>query len=154
MSKRDWARVGVDDLVFVRGEVIVPHHYEIYYFLVNGVLGPNSERLFDYKETPTTTKAPPHDPDGCAGGGGEEDYNPISTPSSKVKATNNGEVTAADAHLEGVSDDPNLTKVVDRRWYERNKHIFPASVWEEYDPGKNYEGKIRTDGKGNAFFFT
>ena len=25
-----------------------------------------------------------------------------------------------------------MTKVVDRRWYGRNKHIFPASVWTLY----------------------
>jgi len=25
-------------------------------------------------------------------------------------------------------------KVVERRWYERNKHIFPASRWEIFDP--------------------
>lgn len=25
-------------------------------------------------------------------------------------------------------------KVVERRWYEKNKHIFPASRWEHYDP--------------------
>ena len=29
-------------------------------------------------------------------------------------------------------------KVVERRWYERNKHIFPASRWEIYDPNKDY----------------
>jgi len=28
--------------------------------------------------------------------------------------------------------------VVERRWYERNKHIFPASRWEVYDPEKVY----------------
>lgn len=27
-----------------------------------------------------------------------------------------------------------IGKVVERRWYERNKHIFPASRWELYDP--------------------
>jgi protein FAM50 len=27
-------------------------------------------------------------------------------------------------------------KVVERRWYERNKHIFPASRWEVFDPQK------------------
>ena len=27
-------------------------------------------------------------------------------------------------------------KVVDRHWYTRNKHIFPASRWEIYDPEK------------------
>jgi protein FAM50 len=30
-------------------------------------------------------------------------------------------------------------KVVIRSWYERNKHIFPASRWEPYDPTKTYE---------------
>ena len=30
-------------------------------------------------------------------------------------------------------------KVVDRHWYNRNKHIFPASRWEVYDPDTNYE---------------
>ena len=166
-SRREWARVGVDDLVFVRGEVIIPHHYDIYHFLVNKVLGPNSERLFNYQEMPTTSstttttdKAPlPSSSSNPAGGGGD-DYNPLSTSTKPLttKSTalkiKSGQVTPADAHLEGVGDDPNLTKVVDRRWYERNKHIFPASVWEEYDPGKVYEGKTRTDKRGNAFFFT
>lgn len=30
-------------------------------------------------------------------------------------------------------------KVVLRSWYERNKHIFPASRWEPYDPTKSYD---------------
>lgn len=43
-------------------------------------------------------------------------------------------------------------KVVDRRWYERNKHVFPASKWEHYDPNKKYEraaeiGKRNSKGK-------
>ena len=29
-------------------------------------------------------------------------------------------------------------KVVLRSWYERNKHIFPASRWEPYDPEKTW----------------
>jgi len=29
-------------------------------------------------------------------------------------------------------------KVILRSWYERNKHIFPASRWEPYDPTKVY----------------
>jgi len=32
-------------------------------------------------------------------------------------------------------DESHAAKVVERRWYERNKHIFPASRWEVYDPG-------------------
>jgi len=35
-------------------------------------------------------------------------------------------------------DESHPGKVVERRWYERNKHIFPASRWEVYDPAKNY----------------
>jgi protein FAM50 len=31
-------------------------------------------------------------------------------------------------------DESHPGKVVERRWYERNKHIFPASRWEIYDP--------------------
>jgi protein FAM50 len=30
-------------------------------------------------------------------------------------------------------------KIVDRHWYNRNKHIFPASRWEVYDPEIDYE---------------
>lgn len=35
-------------------------------------------------------------------------------------------------------DESHPGKVVERRWYERNKHIFPASRWEVYDPSKEY----------------
>eukprot|EP00607_Mallomonas_marina_P008448 CAMPEP_0182423782 /NCGR_PEP_ID=MMETSP1167-20130531/9864_1 /TAXON_ID=2988 /ORGANISM="Mallomonas Sp, Strain CCMP3275" /LENGTH=354 /DNA_ID=CAMNT_0024603057 /DNA_START=34 /DNA_END=1098 /DNA_ORIENTATION=+ len=37
-----------------------------------------------------------------------------------------------DARVE--KDESHPGKVVERRWYERNKHIFPASRWEVYDP--------------------
>jgi protein FAM50 len=59
--------------------------------------------------------------------------------------------------LEGEDADPSLTKVVDRRWYEKNKHIFPASLWKEYEAGKGFEEKLaqsRRDAEGNAFFFS
>ena len=146
-SRNEWARVGVDDLMLVRGEIIIPHHYEFYYFVVNKSLGPNATQLFDYTATvqadrsSTSSAALP-----------SEDYDPISLP-SKIKTIYNGQVTPADRHLEGVNDDPNSTKVVDRRWYEKNKHIFPASVWEEFDPTKDYSKGVRKDAEGNAFFF-
>ncbi|KAL7509842.1 hypothetical protein ACHAXN_008139 [Cyclotella atomus] len=41
-----------------------------------------------------------------------------------------------DARIE--KDESHPGKVVERRWYERNKHIFPASRWEIYDPAKEY----------------
>ena len=28
---------------------------------------------------------------------------------------------------------------MDRHWYNRNKHIFPASRWEDYDPDKVFD---------------
>lgn len=59
-----------------------------------------------------------------------------------------------DADLEGYSDDPNATKVVDRRWYERHKHIYPASLWADFDPERDYQTGARTDNEGNAFFFS
>ncbi|MCJ1391538.1 hypothetical protein MMC18_004402 [Xylographa bjoerkii] len=138
--RREWARVGVDDLMLVRGEIIVPHHYDFYYFIINKSLGPNSAPLFDYSAqlpaTPASAALPSNEL--------------LTVPSKR----NNGTVTPADARLEGYSDDPNMTKVVDRRWYERNKHIFPASVWEEFDPTKDYTRGMRRDAEGNAFFFT
>ncbi|KAF3490863.1 uncharacterized protein GIQ15_00380 [Arthroderma uncinatum] len=124
--RREWARVGVDDLMLVRGGVIVPHHYEFYYFIANRVsnFSGNGGLLFDYSDA-----APPT----------ASDDKPNSTPA-----------------LEGGDMDPTLTKVVDRRWFERNKHIFPASLWREYEPGPEFEEKmrgVRRDNQGNAFFF-
>lgn len=43
----------------------------------------------------------------------------------------------SDARIE--KDESHAGKVVIRSWYERNKHIFPASRWEPYDPTKSYE---------------
>mmetsp|Transcript_33311 Transcript_33311/g.96521 ORF Transcript_33311/g.96521 Transcript_33311/m.96521 type:complete len:362 (-) Transcript_33311:106-1191(-) len=37
-----------------------------------------------------------------------------------------------DARIE--KDESHPGKIVERHWYERNKHIFPASRWEVYDP--------------------
>ncbi|KAL3798794.1 hypothetical protein HJC23_004582 [Cyclotella cryptica] len=45
-------------------------------------------------------------------------------------------VGAVDARVE--KDESHPGKVVERRWYDRNKHIFPASRWEIYDPAKEY----------------
>ncbi|KAF2652850.1 XAP5-domain-containing protein [Lophiostoma macrostomum CBS 122681] len=143
-SKRDWARVSVDDLMLVRGEVIVPHHYEFYYFLFNKVEGFDG-LVFDYsaeatKATPQVTEV---EPETLAM------YDPLQRHDNK-------DTTGAmpESDLEGFDDDPTMTKVVDRRWYEQNKHIYPASVWEEYKPDKNFSKNQRKDVGGNAFFFS
>ncbi|KAL4752059.1 hypothetical protein BDW72DRAFT_172369 [Aspergillus terricola var. indicus] len=128
-NRREWARVSVDDLMLVKGDVIIPHHYELYYFIANSVPSFSSAGglLFDYSNKPPPP--PPTD-------------DPLYRPSNE--------------ELEGSDKDPTLTKVVDRRWYERNKHIFPASLWREYEPGPEFEEKMRTtrrDASGNTFFF-
>ena len=81
----------------------------------------------------------------------EHTTNPLSRPEKKKSARTAPE--SVPSEIEGNEDDPGITKVVDRRWYERNKHIFPASVWEEFDPEKDYSSGIRRDAQGNAFFF-
>ena len=59
----------------------------------------------------------------------------------------------SDAELEGAAHDPNITQVVEKSWYEQNKHIFPASVWEHFDPKKDYSKLIRRDLHGNTYHF-
>lgn len=129
-SKKQWARVGVDDLMCVRGGVIVPHHYEFYYFIANKTPDPTREGrlLFDYQGTVDTSQA--------------EEAPLLRIPGQE--------------RLEGRDDDPIYTKVVDRRWYEKNKHIFPASTWKEFKMGKEFEdtAKQRKDVEGNNFFFS
>ncbi|POS88229.1 hypothetical protein EPUL_000136 [Erysiphe pulchra] len=144
-SKRQWARIGVDDLMLVRGDLIIPHHYDFYYFIINRVHGPNNQILFNY----SSDFSP--DPSVANKSIDLDNYNPLSRPSSQANSKFGLEKTVA---LEGRAEDPTLTKVVDRRWYERNKHIFPASVWQEFDPEKDYQKEIKRDLGGNAFFFT
>lgn len=43
----------------------------------------------------------------------------------------------SDASVE--KEESHAGKVLLRSWYERNKHIFPASRWEPYDPTKTYD---------------
>mmetsp|Transcript_14386 Transcript_14386/g.23753 ORF Transcript_14386/g.23753 Transcript_14386/m.23753 type:complete len:358 (-) Transcript_14386:511-1584(-) len=45
-------------------------------------------------------------------------------------------IGAIDTRVE--KDESHPGKVVERRWYDRNKHIFPASRWENFDPTKTY----------------
>ncbi|KAJ3478569.1 hypothetical protein NLG97_g8545 [Lecanicillium saksenae] len=138
-ATRAWARVGVDDLMIVRGTVIIPHHYDFYYFIMNKSIGPGGKRLFSYSaEAPEKAAAP----ESLAGG--------LST-AAEVKASK----ALPDINtLEGADEDPLETKVVDRRWYERNKHIYPASTWQDFDPEMDYANQVRKDGGGNTFFYS
>lgn len=109
---------------------------------MNKTPGPDGEPVFKY------SAEPPRKPESIDDA---ESSDPLVTPASKA--------AAADAlpdinTLEGADEDPTLTKVVDRRWYEKNKHIFPASMWQEFDPEKDYGKEVRKDAGGNTFFFS
>ncbi|PNP54518.1 hypothetical protein THARTR1_05075 [Trichoderma harzianum] len=144
-AQRAWARVGVDDLMLVRGTVIIPHHYDFYYFVVNKSLGPGGKPIFDYSaEAPIRTTSTDSDSDLSTG--------VLVTAAAKAAAAKARQPDVST--LEGFGEDPTLTKVVDRRWYERHKHIYPASTWQEFDPEMDYSAQIRKDTGGNTFFFS
>jgi protein FAM50 len=87
-----------DNLVFIKEDIIIPHHYTFYDFIINQVRG-KSGPIFEFKIR------------------------------DDVRLVN-------DASKEIVESHPG--KVCQRSWYERNKHIFPASRWEVFDPDKQY----------------
>lgn len=51
----------------------------------------------------------------------------------------------SDATVE--KEESHAGKVLLRSWYERNKHIFPASRWEPFDPTKSYDKYTYKDKK-------
>jgi len=89
----------VDQLMYVKEDLIVAHHYTFYDFIVTKARG-KSGPLFNFDV---------HD---------------------DVRIIN-------DALVE--KDESHAGKVCLRVWYERNKHIFPASRWEPYDPEKSWD---------------
>ncbi|KAI0545333.1 XAP5-domain-containing protein [Xylaria curta] len=142
-ARREWARVGVDDLMMVRGNVIIPHHYDFLFFIMNKTLGPNGTVLFNYDAE--ASKPQPEQP--------TADRGEPAAPLAAAPLSSGVTQTYVDS-LEGASDDPTWTRVVDRRWYERNKHIYPASMWRDFDPEKDYQNEVRRDLGGNTFFYS
>ncbi|XP_068856084.1 protein FAM50A [Aphelocoma coerulescens] len=85
---------GVEQLMYIKEDLIIPHHHSFYDFIVTKARG-KSGPLFNFDV---------HD-----------DVRLLS-----------------DATVE--KDESHAGKVVLRSWYEKNKHIFPASRWEPFDP--------------------
>lgn len=98
-SFKELRNISADQLMFIKEDLIIPHHYTFYDFIITKARG-KSGPLFDF--------------------GVKED----------VRLVNDAGKEKEDAHA---------GKVVERRWYERNRHIFPASRWEVYDPKKSYD---------------
>ncbi|KAI8977014.1 XAP5, circadian clock regulator-domain-containing protein [Mycotypha africana] len=90
--------VNTDNLIYVKEDLIIPHHYTFYDFIINKARG-KSGPLFSFDV--------------------HED----------IRLVNDATVEKDESHA---------GKVVERAWYERNKHIFPASRWEVFDPAKSY----------------
>jgi len=89
----------VDQLMYVKEDLIIPHHSSFYDFIVTKARG-KSGPLFSFDV---------HD---------------------DVRVVNNANIEKDESHA---------GKVCLRSWYERNKHIFPASRWEPYDPEKKWD---------------
>ncbi|NWS13012.1 FA50A protein, partial [Pachyramphus minor] len=90
---------GVEQLMYIKEDLIIPHHHSFYDFIVTKARG-KSGPLFNFDV---------HD-----------DVRLLS-----------------DATVE--KDESHAGKVVLRSWYEKNKHIFPASRWEPFDPEKRWD---------------
>jgi len=121
---------------------------------MNQTVGPENKLLFDYSaDAPrnatdiTTQTTTPDEPSTKPNAG-------LSQPKITENSGGGVRVLSDITSLEGCSDDPAFTKVVDRRWYQRNKHIYPANTWQQFDPEKDYQGEIKRDPGGNAFFFS
>ncbi|KXZ54696.1 hypothetical protein GPECTOR_4g764 [Gonium pectorale] len=95
---RELRHVGMDNLMYIKEDLIMPHHFTFYELIINKARG-KSGPLFDF--------------------GVRED----------IRVTNDATQEKQDSHA---------GKVVERHWYDKNKHIFPASRWEIYDPEKKY----------------
>ncbi|KAF7696081.1 protein FAM50A [Silurus meridionalis] len=88
---------GVEQLMYIKEDLIIPHHHSFYDFIVTKARG-KSGPLFSFDV---------HD---------------------DIRLVN-------DATIE--KDESHAGKVVLRSWFEKNKHIFPASRRGPYDPEKN-----------------
>jgi len=102
--------------------------------------------LFDYSAQPTNATPVTKSAE-------DSDLTPYD-PLDQSRKDKKIESSVPDHELEGFGDDSTITRVVDRRWFERNKHIFPASAWAEYGPDKDLSKVQRKDTEGNSFFFT
>ncbi|KAF7304982.1 hypothetical protein MKEN_01212900 [Mycena kentingensis (nom. inval.)] len=90
--------VAVDNLMYIKEDLIIPHHHTFYELIINKARG-KSGPLFSFDV---------HD---------------------DVRLLSDATVEKNESHA---------GKVVERSFYSRNKHVFPQSRWEVFDPEKSY----------------
>ena len=140
-------------------------HYDFHHFIINNTVSYTGP-LFSLSSEPTastpanllqskeSTPAPASEAPATFTAETNPSSNLTTAADRKCKKEEAIASTVPDEEQEGFSDDPAVTKVVDRRWYEKNKHIYPASIWEDFDPERDYSKGGRKDGQGNAFFYS
>ncbi|KAM0717248.1 hypothetical protein Q7P37_007100 [Cladosporium fusiforme] len=151
--RREWARIGVDDLMVVVGDMMIPHHLDFHTLILNKCTGYNGV-LFPFSSEPTAATPAHLIPNADGSMPAVEQAEPASGLLAADQLKEEQRALIPDEDLEGFDRDPSLLRVVDRRWYEKNKHIYPMSVWEDFDPAKDYSDGGKKDREGNAFFFS
>ncbi|KAI0988984.1 hypothetical protein GJ496_007710 [Pomphorhynchus laevis] len=105
----------VDQMMYVKDDVILPHHHTFYELITTRARGKHGHLLF---------------------GTGSE---------SQDKCLNELVLRkTCEGSLDKIVE-THAGKVLLRSWYERNKHIFPACRWEPFDPERkpfNYTDNI------------
>jgi len=87
--------VATCDIMFVKADMILPHHYTFHELITTKARGKSGMPLFRF------------------------DVN------QDIRIRHDATVASQESHP---------VKVLHRRWYEKNRHIFPASRWEVYSP--------------------
>ncbi|CAF1150650.1 unnamed protein product [Rotaria sordida] len=111
----------VDQLIFVKDDVILPHHYSFYDFIVTRARG-RTGLLFTFTE--------PLKPNAIIEVPATATTTGMNTNDSTSSSTNDNQSSPGQISHAG--------KICLRAWYERNKHIFPSCRWEPYDPEKRW----------------
>lgn len=109
----------VDQLIFVKDDVILPHHYSFYDFIVTRARG-RTGLLFTFTESLKLNSVP----------------EVSATTTTSATATGSGDASSSVIDCQAAGQASHAGKICLRSWYERNKHIFPACRWEPYDPEK------------------
>ena len=102
----DLRRAAVENLMYVKEDLIVPSHFSFHDLIVAKARG-KSGPMFDFSA--------------------REDVRLVGDVRTESDAVHPG-------------------KVCLRAWYERNKHIFPASRWENYEPGVDHGERYTVKG--------